>query len=148
MRNYLSIILIGVVLVLSLLMFLNVQDSFAGQGEGRLIKVLDSKVSQALEAYNRGNYMKFREQFANSVKPEISERYFKGIFIDMYKYELGDFKSKLLKEEKSNFVGKYPYLVYEGFFEKKQDVSILVNFKKEDDMYRISRLVFQNNVKK
>jgi hypothetical protein len=70
------------------------------------------------------------------------KRHFDTRFADIYQTELGLVFAKKLLLEKSNLDYDYPVLVYQAIFEKFEDVVITVNFKNQNDNYRITRIRF------
>ncbi|MBU1113028.1 MAG: hypothetical protein KKH93_04055, partial [Candidatus Omnitrophica bacterium] len=103
---------------------------------------LEILVDEALLAYNTEDYLKFFEYFAKEMNPITTEQYFRAVYINGYKSQLGDLVSKQLIKEESLIDPDFPMLVYQAVFTKNRDVVIIVNFTKEYDNYRIERIRF------
>lgn len=114
---------------------------FAQSSEDYLTATLDILVGQALQAYNSEDYIKFFEYFAKEMSPITTKQYFKAVYINGHKRNLGRFHSRQLIEDESSRDPDYPMLVYKGEFEKSDDVLIVVHFAKEYDNYRIKRIL-------
>jgi len=114
----------------------------AQPSEEYLTETLDILVSGALQAYNSEDSFKFFEYFAKEMLPITTKRHFKAEFIKIHKKNLGDFHFRKLIREDSTLDPDYPILVYQGEFEKYDNVLIVVNFAREYDNYRIERIRF------
>ncbi|MBU2044150.1 MAG: hypothetical protein KJ977_00325 [Candidatus Omnitrophica bacterium] len=110
--------------------------------KGYLLGTLEILVDEALLAYNTEDYLKFFEYFAKEMNPITTEQYFRAVYINGYKSQLGDLVSKQLIKEESLIDPDFPMLVYQAVFTKNRDVVIIVNFTKEYDNYRIERIRF------
>lgn len=116
--------------------------------ENKSFRVLEALVDRALDAYNKGSYMLFYENFARATQEAQSEQYFQAHYIDIYKRDLGNYSSKIFIPERSSLDTEYPYLVYEAHFKKfNGKVTITVNFKNEDGFFKITRVSFDKELK-
>lgn len=116
--------------------------------ENKNIRVLEAVVDRALEAYNKGSYMLFYDNFSKATQEAQSEQYFQATYIDIHKRVLGNYNSKILIPEKSSLNSEHPYLVYEAHFKKfNGEVTITVNFKNEDGFFKITRMNFDKELK-
>ena len=107
-----------------------------------MVKTLELLVDEALMGYNLEDYTKFYKYFAEAMKPIATEQYFRAVYIDTHKKSFGFCEVKRLLPEQSSLDPDFPVLVYEGIFEKCDQVLITVNFVKEYDNYRITRINF------
>ena len=107
-----------------------------------LLGTLEILVDEALLAYNAEDYIKFFEYFSQEMDPITTEQYFRSVYVNGHKRQLGDFVSKQLIREESLIDPDFPMLVYQAIFTKNRDVIITVNFAKEYDNYRIERIRF------
>ncbi len=103
---------------------------------------LEILLDEALLAYNSGDHVKFFEYFAKEMDPITTEQYFRSVYVNGHKRQLGDFISKKMIKEQSLLDPDFPMLVYEAVFTKNKNVIIIVNFTKEYDNYRIERIRF------
>ncbi len=116
--------------------------SFSQPTQEYFVDSLEILANEALEGYNLEDYIKFYQYFSKDMSGLTSKEYFKAVFLDSYKKDLGDIIAKKLLAEKSFLDSNYPILVYNGTFEKANNVLVTINFEKEYDSYRISMIRF------
>lgn len=135
-------LLIGLFIIVALGVCFPLGQAQAQPSEDYLAASLDLIVGQALQAYNSEDYFKFFEYFAKEMSPITTKQYFKAVYTNGHKRNLGEFYRRDLILKQSSLDPDYPMLVYEGQFEKYDQVLIVVNFTKEYDNYRIERIRF------
>ena len=118
------------------------QSVYSQPSKEYLRATLEILVDEALLAYNSEDYLKFFEYFAKEMDPITTEQYFRAVYLNGHKRQLGDFLSKEMIQEQSRLDPDLPMLVYEAVFTKNRNVIIIVNFTKEYDNYRIERIRF------
>ncbi len=107
-----------------------------------LLEVLELLADSALKGYNFQDYVKFYEYFAQQMDPVTAKQHFKTLYTAECWQNLGYLDSKKLLRHKSSLDSDFPLLVYEAKFEKHDRVLVRVNFIKEYDNYRITRIRF------
>lgn len=133
-------------MVLCVLCLVSFNNSLLAQPTSRyLSSSLQVLADKALEAYNNEDSVEFFEYYAESMKPVATSQYFKNMYVDSYKKDLGRLESKELLPAKSSLRTNFPVLAYEGDFENFDKVLITVNFKKEYDNYRITQIKFDKD---
>ncbi len=110
--------------------------------EEYLARSLDVVVDKTMEAYNFEDYIQFFEHFAKSMSSVTTKEYFRAVYLDTYKKELGELELKRLLRDESKLDLDFPVLVYMAKFEKYDMVVIRVNFEREHDQYKISYISF------
>jgi len=105
-----------------------------------LINSLGVLVDKTMEGYNLENYVDFYRYFANKMDSIVASRYFKALYVDVYKKDLGYLESKKLLLQESVLDPGFPVLVYECKFENFDKVLLIVNFIKEEGAYRITQV--------
>jgi len=92
--------------------------------------------------YNASSYEAFIEYCAVKTKALITKEYFENLYMQIYKKDLGQIvKFRPLLEE-CVFHQDYPILTYQAKFERHDNVLVTVNFMREFDNYRITRIEF------
>ncbi|MCF7907564.1 MAG: hypothetical protein K9L86_01635 [Candidatus Omnitrophica bacterium] len=133
-------LLIGVIVMSILVGCLSWGAAFAQPSKDYLVATLDILVGEALQAYNSEDYIKFFEYFSKEMSPVTTKQYFKALYINGYKRDLGEFHLRELIENDSSLDPDFPMMVYKGQFAKCDDARIVVNFAREYDNYRIKRI--------
>jgi len=135
-------LLIGLFLVVAIGGCFCLRELWAQPSEDYLAASLDLLVGQALGAYNSEDHFKFFEYFAKDMSAITTKQYFRAVYTNGHKKNLGEFYRRELILKDSSLDPDYPMLVYEGEFEKYNQVLIVVNFAKEYSNYRIKRIRF------
>ena len=105
-----------------------------------MVDSLNVIVDNTMKGYNLENYVDFYRYFADKMESAVAKQYFKAVYVDVYKKNLGYLEAKKLLSEESSFDPGFPIMVYECQFEKYKDVIMIVNFIKEEGAYRITQL--------
>ncbi len=114
----------------------------AEMSEEHFLRILETATNRAMQAYNGEDHIKFSSVFADKSIPINPEHYFKSVFFQTYKNDLGKFKSKSLAKDESRFDRDFPFLVYDAIFENSAKVKIKAGFIKQNNIYKISSLQF------
>lgn len=107
-----------------------------------LINTLEILAKSALRAYNFDDYIKFTEYFSKDLKQTVTKEYYNEFYVGFYKDMFGDIEFKKLWHEKTVIDPNRPVLVYKAIFQNYQDCLITINFVKEYNNYRITRIQF------
>lgn len=105
-----------------------------------LAATLDILVGETMQAYNSEDYVKFFEYFSKEMSPITTKQYFKAIYVNGHKLNLGDIYVRELNKSESSLDPDFPMLVYDCEFQKYADVKMIVNFTREYGNYRIKRI--------
>jgi hypothetical protein len=120
------------------------QEIFTREQAKRFLEDHDFLVTETLNAYNNGNHAQFYGNFASG-RLSKTKKAFSVIWQEGYKGKYGNYISRKLVREMCSFNDMYPLLVYNAKFEKQDNVTIKVSFKKEGSLYRIFYMRFDHD---
>ena len=138
MRKLISIFALIVLLCTNLLCVRIAAQDFSRY----MIETLEILVDRTLEAYNIEDHIKFHEYYAKQMNEITVKQYFWANFVEGYKEDFGEYLTRKLLKDKSVLDPDFPMLAYSAEFAKNKKSFIRVNFVKEYDNYRITRMRF------
>lgn len=103
------------------------------------LKKCETRVDQALEAYNAKNWKDFFKDFTKASAALGTEQSFTGVYVDGAQKEFGGYESRSLDDSRSVFRKTVGLLVYKAKFSKKWG-TLNVNFLQEGGDWKIQQL--------
>lgn len=112
-------------------------------------KKLQEQIEKLLEHYNKDDVKSFYADWASTVKAITTEAAYNGLYKNMAKKELGDYKPKTLKFRKDGSVlsGDYLVVYFTAEFAKEKSGLVSVNFAKEDGKYKFMQVKLEKDKK-
>ena len=128
-------------LIFSMVSFLP-SRCYSQEDDVYILKTLSLLAQKSFSGYNSASYEEFIEYCAVKTKSLITKEYFENLYMQIYKKDLGQIVvfRPLLKE--CQLDQDFPILVYQAKFQRYDDVIVTVNFMREYDTYRITRIEF------
>ncbi|MBI3925116.1 MAG: hypothetical protein HY319_06215 [Armatimonadetes bacterium] len=102
---------------------------------------MDAMLGNALNAYNAGNWKAFYKDWAQLMSGIATEQSFNSLYVNMYKKNFGDYKSRTFVRERSSVAGDHAVVVYKAKFSKK-DGDIGVNYFRENGKWKLQQIQF------
>jgi hypothetical protein len=103
------------------------------------LKKCESRVDQAMEAYNSKSWKDFFKDFTKASAALGTESSFTSVYVDGSQKEFGNYESRSLDESRSTFRKTVGLLVYKTKFSKKWG-TLNVNFLQEGGDWKIQQL--------
>lgn len=103
------------------------------------LKKCETRVDQALEAYNSKAWKDFFKDFTKASAALGSESSFTSVYLDGSQTEFGSYESRSLDESRSTFKKTVGLLIYKAKFSKKP-ATLSVNFLQEGGDWKIQQL--------
>ena len=110
-----------------------------------LLGTLEVLADSALEGYNTQDSVQFYKYFAKSMEELTKDQYFKSLYVEVHMRDLGYLESKVLLLDQSSLDPNFPNLVYKAKFQKRDNIWVTVNFQKEYENYRITRIKYNKD---
>ena len=128
-------------LIFSIVSFLPCR-CYSQEDDVYILKTLSLLAQKSFSGYNSANYEDFIEYCSAKTKSLITKEYFENLYMQIYKKDFGQIIVFRPLLEECQLDQNFPVLVYQAKFEEYDEVLVTVNFMREYDTYRITRIEF------